>query len=157
MSNDLKRRRILAVVSLLIAGGVLAFFAFGGIGENLVYYWSPSELEEAGDKAVGATIRLGGLVADGTIVHEDDGHTLRFDVTDGKATVPVVATSVPPAMFREGIGVLVEGTMTTAGEFETDRLLVKHDNQYRAPTEDEDYDMDQMIKSMKLEAQKGDA
>lgn len=157
MSNDLKRRRILAVVSLLVAGGVLAFFAFGGIGENLVYYWSPSELEEAGDKAVGAVIRLGGLVAEGTIVHEEDGHTLRFAVTDGKATVPVVATSVPPAMFREGIGVLVEGTMTTSGEFETDRLLVKHDNQYRAPSEDEDYDMDQMIKSMQLEAQKGDA
>lgn len=157
MSNDLKRRRILAVVSLLVAASVLAFFAFGGIGENLVYYWSPSELEEAGDNAVGATIRLGGLVADGTIVHENDGRTLRFDVTDGKATVAVVATAVPPAMFREGIGVLVEGTMTTGGEFETERLLVKHDNQYRAPSEDEDYDMDQMIKSMQLEAQKGDA
>jgi len=157
VSDDLKRRRILAVVSLLIAGGVLAFFAFGGIGDNLVYYWSPSELEQAGHKAVGATIRLGGLVKEGTVVHEADGRTLRFEVTDGKATVPVVATTVPPAMFREGIGVLVEGTMTTAGEFETDRLLVKHDNQYRAPSDGEDYDTEEMIKSMQLEVQKGGA
>ena len=157
MSNDLKRRRMLAVVSILIAAGVLAFFAFGGIGENLVYYWSPKELEAAGNKAYGATIRLGGLVADGTIVYEDDGRTLHFDVTDGEATVPVVATAVPPAMFREGIGVLVEGTMKKDGEFQTDRLLVKHDNQYRAPEDMDSYDMEQAIKSMQLEAQKGDA
>ena len=61
---------------------------------------------------------------------------LEFQITDGKQTVPVRATGAPPQMFREGIGVVVEGTVTESGTFETDRLMVKHSNEYKAPDED---------------------
>ncbi len=152
MSKERNRRRILAVAAIMVAAGVLAFLAFGGIGENLVYYWSPSELESSGDKAIGATIRLGGLVEPGSIQHSEDGLTLRFAVTDGEASVPITTKSVPPAMFREGVGVVVEGSVNRAGEFETQRLLVKHDNQYQAPGEGEDLDMAEMMQSMQFEA-----
>jgi len=151
VSNDLKRRRILAVVSVLIAVGVLAFFAFGGIGENLVYYWSPTELHEAGPRAYGASVRLGGLVEPGSIERHGDGLTMRFAVTDGEASVPVVAKTVPPAMFREGIGVVVEGTMVRDGHFQTQRLMVKHDNQYRAPEDFKQEDMKELMKSLQFE------
>ncbi len=151
MSKERNRRRILAVAAIVVAAGVLAFLAFGGIGENLVYYWSPSELESSGDKAIGATIRLGGLVEPGSIQHSEDGLTLRFAVTDGEASVPITTKSVPPAMFREGVGVVVEGSVNRAGEFETQRLLVKHDNQYQAPGEGEDLDMAEMMQSMQFE------
>jgi len=152
MSKERNRRRILAVAAIIVAAGVLAFLAFGGIGENLVYYWSPSELESSGDKAIGATIRLGGLVEPGSIQHSEDGLTLRFAVTDGEASVPITTKSIPPAMFREGVGVVVEGSVNRAGEFETQRLLVKHDNQYQAPGEGEDLDMAGMMQSMQFEA-----
>jgi cytochrome c-type biogenesis protein CcmE len=151
MSSERNRRRILAVVAIMVAAGVLAFLAFGGIGENLVYYWSPTELQASGEKAQGATIRLGGLVEPGSIQHSEDGLTLKFAVTDGEASIPINTTSVPPAMFREGVGVVVEGSVNRAGEFETQRLLVKHDNQYQAPGEDEDLDMAEMMKSMQFE------
>ncbi len=151
MSRERKRRRILAVLTLLIAGGVLAYLAFGGIGENLVYYWSPSELREAGERAVGASIRLGGLVEPGSIERQADGLTMSFAVTDGTQSVPVVARAVPPAMFREGIGVVVEGTMGRDGHFETQRLMVKHDNEYRAPGEGEEKDMKELMKSLQFE------
>jgi cytochrome c-type biogenesis protein CcmE len=154
MNTDRKRRLVFAAFAILITVGVLAYLAFGGIGENLVYYWSPSELEAVGDKAIGASIRLGGLVAPGSVVRDEDGLTLRFDVTDGKGTVPVYANSVPPAMFREGIGVVVEGTMLSSGRFETHRLLVKHDNQYQPPGEGEELDMQEMMKSMQFELEK---
>ncbi len=150
MNDEQKRRRILAVVALLISGGVLAYLAFSGIGENLVYYWSPSELKSAGDNAFGANIRLGGLVAPGSIEHGSDGLTLRFTVTDGNESVPVIASAVPPAMFRDGIGVLLEGTLLTNGKFETHRLMVKHDNQYQAPSEGEMPDMEALMKSMQF-------
>jgi len=152
MSKERNRRRILAVAAIIVAAGVLAFLAFGGIGENLVYYWSPSELESSGDKAIGATIRLGGLVEPGSIQHSEDGLTLRFAVTDGEASVPITTKSIPPAMFSEGVGVVVEGSVNRAGEFETQRLLVKHDNQYQAPGEGEDLDMAGMMQSMQFEA-----
>ena len=151
MSRERTRRMVLAVTAVLISAGVLAFLAFGGIGENLVYYWSPSELREAGDEAIGATIRLGGLVEPGTVDRSADGLTLRFAVTDGGASVPIVTSSVPPAMFREGVGVVVEGTVGKDGSFETNRLLVKHDNQYRAPGEGEELEIEALMESMQFE------
>ena len=151
MSTERSRRLVLAVTAVLISVGVLAFLAFGGIGENLVYYWSPTELRAAGDEAIGATIRLGGLVEPGTIDRSSDGLTLQFAVTDGDSSVPIVTSSVPPAMFREGVGVVVEGTVRKDGSFATNRLLVKHDNQYRAPGEGEDMEMKALMESMQFE------
>ena len=119
--------------ALAVAGVAFAILAFGNIGENLVYYWSPTEMVAAKEKAIGATIRLGGLVEPGSLAPE--GQTLRFRVTDGTTTVPVTTTEVPPQMFREGIGVVVEGTVDGAGQFTSRRMMVKHDNEYRAPEE----------------------
>ena len=122
-----------AIAALAVAAAAFLFIAFGGIGKNLVYYWGPKELRAAGHKAVGATIRLGGQVAPGSVKLGDGVSNLEFDVTDGTATVHVVSRGVPPQLFRDRIGVVVEGTMTNAGTFESQRLMVSHDNQYRAP------------------------
>jgi len=151
MSPETRNRRILSIVAVLVAAGALAFLAMGNIGKNLVYYWSPSELQQAGPEAAGATVRLGGLVVPGSIEHGSDGLDLRFAVTDGKATVPVRASAVPPAMFRGGIGVVVEGRMGTDGAFHTQRLMVKHDNEYRAPDDANPRGMDELVKTLQLE------
>lgn len=150
MSTEIKKRRILAVVAILIAGGALSFLAFSGIGENLVYYWSPTELIDAGDKAIGASVRLGGLVVPGSIQY-GEAMALNFRVTDGDNETAVTATVAPPAMFRENIGVVVEGTMGTDGVFQTNRLMVKHDNEYRAPDEADGRDMKELMKSLQLD------
>ena len=148
MSNEHRNRRVLAIVAIAIAGAALAFLATGGIGENLVYYWSPTELQGAGTKANDALVRLGGLVAPGTIERGNDGLDLRFAVTDGTTTVPVAARTVPPAMFREGIGVVVEGRLGIDGTFQTQRLMIKHDNEYRAPDEGDDRNVNELVKSL---------
>lgn len=149
--SEQRRRRLLVVVALAIAAGVLAFLAFGGIGENLVYYWTPSELLAAGESGREATVRLGGVVVPGSIRHDTAGETLRFAVTDGAATVPVVAQAVPPAMFREGIGVVLEGKLG-GDTFETRRLMVKHDNKYSAPGEGEEPDMERLVRTLESPA-----
>ena len=133
--NELQRRLFL-ILTLLIAGGALSAIAFSNMGESLVYFWEPAELLAAGDKAIGADIRLGGLVKEDTLEWDADAVELRFVATDTTgAEVVVHATEAPPQMLREGIGVVVEGTYTEAGVFETDRLMVKHSNEYRAPEE----------------------
>jgi len=137
VSGERNRRRVTTAVSIAIAGAVMLFLAFGRIGDDLVYYWSPSEIQEAGVRAVGPTIRLGGLVVPGSIERGGDGTSLTFRVSDGEETVTVFARAVPPAMFREGIGVIVEGTLREDGIFETRRLMVKHSNEYKAPDESE--------------------
>jgi len=132
--NDGRKRVALALAACAVAGTLLVVVV-GGIGNNLVYYWGPSEVLAAGPKAQGASIRLGGLVEKGSIV-KGEGSNLRFMVTDGKKSVPVRCTSVPPQMFREGIGVVVEGTVAGDNVFEAHRLMVSHGNEYRAPTDE---------------------
>lgn len=143
-STMIMRRRLLAVMVLLAAGGVFAYVALSGVDKNLVYYWNSSELLAAKDQAQGAPVRLGGLVVDGSVKRGDDGLDLHFLVTDGKTTVPVHAHTLPPAMFRAGIGVLLEGEMGKDGVFESSRLMVKHDNEYRAP----DYEDGRSVKEL---------
>ena len=152
-ASTLKRsiRRLL----LIAAGGAVAialsYLSFSDVGENLVYYWTPTELHEAGTDAVGASIRLGGLVKQDSVQRSDGGLTLEFSVTDGTSQVDVRTTAVPPAMFREGIGVVLEGTMTEDGRFATSRLMVKHDNEYQAPDVEEQRSMDELIESMQFD------
>jgi cytochrome c-type biogenesis protein CcmE len=127
------QRTLFLVAALSISGSALAVIATGNMGKNLVYYWSPSEMQAAGGKALGATIRLGGKVKEHSVEWQPEQNELHFVVTDDTSEVPVHARKAPPQMFREGIGVLVEGTMTQSGVFETDTLMVRHNNEYKAP------------------------
>jgi cytochrome c-type biogenesis protein CcmE len=137
------------VVAILVAAAGFAFIAAGRIGNNLVYYWSPSDLLRAGDRAYGASIRLGGLVQQGSLVKSPGGTDVEFAVTDLKNTVRVKTHGVPPQMFREGIGVVVEGTMTRQGFFEGSRLMVSHNNEYRAPKNHDATNAEELIRSTK--------
>jgi cytochrome c-type biogenesis protein CcmE len=139
------------VGSLAIAAAALGFLAFSNVGDNLVYYWSPSELVAAGGDARSASVRLAGLVVADSIRTGEDGLTLDFAVTDGKTEVPVRARTVPPAMFREGIGVVLEGTLGEDGRFQTDRLMVKHDNEYRAPGTPDERSVEELVRTLKFE------
>lgn len=146
----MKRPRLFAIAALAVAGTAILALTMGGIGKNLVYYWGPSELRAAGDKAYGASIRLGGLVADGSVVRGQGPSALSFDVVDRKGgRVHVQCTGVPPQMFRERIGVVIEGTMTRAGYFQGHRLLVSHGNDYRAPGDEEQEAIEKLMKSTK--------
>ncbi len=122
-------KKIPIAVALGLAAVGLIYLLMGQVGENLVYYWTSSELLEAGDKALGANVRLGGMVEADSIEFDKSSLSLSFRVTDGSTSVPVHGTGMPPQMFREGIGVVVQGTLTEAGEGNSDRLLVKDDNQ----------------------------
>jgi cytochrome c-type biogenesis protein CcmE len=127
-------RRWYLAAAVAVAALGLGILAVGGIGQNLVYYWGPTEVKAAGDKAYGATIRLGGLVALGSLRRTEGVSGLEFDVIDRHGQcLHVKGTAMPPQMFREKIGVVVEGTMTRAGHFESRRLMVSHDNEYRVP------------------------
>lgn len=145
----------------LIALGVALVAAVGlklvvdQIGENLVYYWGPHEVLQNGEKAYGVTIRLGGMVQAGSIRFDEGTSDLRFTVGDGKAVLPVHSKGVPPQMFRERIGVVVEGKMGRDGVFQGHRLMVSHGNEYRAPKDGEALDIEGMIRSAKQSAEGG--
>ncbi len=119
---------------LIAAGGLLAVligFLVFNLGDNLVYYRVPSEIVDDPAAHQEGRFRLGGQVVAGTIV--TDGDRTRFEITDGAAVVMVSHTGVPQQLFREGIGVVVEGTWDGT-TFTSDNMIIKHDEQYR--TED---------------------
>src|SRR3954462_5606517 len=129
-ATELNRRttRRFMIGALIVAGVAFIAIAMGGINKNLVYYWTPTDLYANGDKAYGATIRLGGMVAPGSIHRPPGTSGVEFDVKDATRIVHVTSNGVPPQMFHENIGVVVEGTLTHNGNFQSNRLMVSHNN-----------------------------
>jgi cytochrome c-type biogenesis protein CcmE len=140
-----KKTRLFMIGAFAVAGIAFALIAASGINDNLVYYWTPSDLHTAGQKAYGATIRLGGMVTRGSI-KKLGGSVVEFDVHDATKTVHVRTTTVPPQMFRENIGVVVEGTMVRDGHFQSNRLMVSHSNEYKAPEKGHSLDQKELRK-----------
>ncbi|WP_169808631.1 cytochrome c maturation protein CcmE [Microtetraspora niveoalba] len=122
-------RSRLPLLLVAAAGVVLACLAVSGLGDGLVYYRTPSEI--AGSPAdTGPRTRVGGLVVPGSV--HDEGGVLRFRLSDGAAVLRVAYRGERPAIFREGQGAVVEGVAGADGLFHSDRLMVKHSNEYRA-------------------------
>lgn len=135
------KNQLAALAALTVAGGFVAYMAFGDIGENLVYFWDVEQLLEKGDDALGATVRLGGVVQPGTMKWDAEAIDLRFKISmtpdaNDPVHVSVQAKDAPPQMFREGIGVVVEGSYD-GKFFHADRVIVKHSNEYQPPAEGE--------------------
>ncbi len=133
MTRRSQGRRIAIAVGLVAILGTFGFLLWGGIGENLVYFLTPQELLAKGDRVYDAPVRLGGQVVPGSVSWNADALDLRFQLTDGNQKVEVHSRGAPPQMFRDGIGVVVEGKYRRSGVFESTSLMVKHSNEYRAP------------------------
>jgi cytochrome c-type biogenesis protein CcmE len=127
----MKRAWILGGVAIIVA--VFAWLLFGGLEKNVVFFLTPQELLAKGNEGVGVPVRLGGLVKPGSVKWDAQALDLRFTVTDGAREMQVHSTGAPPQMFRDGMGVVVEGRTGANGVFEATNLMVKHSNEYRAP------------------------
>jgi cytochrome c-type biogenesis protein CcmE len=117
---------------------VFAWLLFGGLEKNVVFFLTPQELLAKGPDGIGVPVRLGGQVKPGSVKWDATSVDLRFTVTDGKREIEVHSTGAPPQMFRDGMGVVVEGRVGAGGVFEASSLMVKHSNEYRAPKPGED-------------------
>jgi cytochrome c-type biogenesis protein CcmE len=122
-----KRRRLVLLLAALAGLGVATALVLTAFEDNLVFFYSPSDLKT---KAVAPDrrVRLGGLVEAGSVARE--GTTVRFRVTDGANTVAVVYTGILPDLFREGQGVVTEGALGADGAFRAASVLAKHDETY---------------------------
>jgi cytochrome c-type biogenesis protein CcmE len=127
------KKKVGFALALLVVLSSFGYLVYGGIGENLVYFVTPGELLAKGTQAYDKPIRLGGQVMPGTMQWDPDALDLRFTLQDEDGQVRVHSTKAPPAMFREGQGVIVEGRLNRNGIFESSSVMVKHSNEYRPP------------------------
>jgi cytochrome c-type biogenesis protein CcmE len=126
-----KNQRLILVSAALVAVVLAVLLAMWGLRSQAAFFYTPADIA-AGRAADGKAARLGGMVQKGSTEHEADGVTIRFVVTDGNATTPVVFRGIPPDLFREGSGVVAEGRLQN-GVFVADTILAKHDERYMPP------------------------
>lgn len=124
------RRRRFVLIALVLVGVVTATaLALRAFNENLLFFFSPSEVV-AGDAPLERAFRMGGLVREGSIEREAGSMTVRFVVTDEAHDVPVTYTGVLPDLFLENQGVVVRGRLDGGGGFVADEVLARHDENY---------------------------
>jgi cytochrome c-type biogenesis protein CcmE len=123
-----KQKRLSVIGGALLFLGAATALTFVALGQKASYFYMPADLKTASVEP-GQRIRLGGLVEKGSIVH-GKGAEITFGVTDDKDTVKVTYTGILPDLFREGQGVVTEGSFRSDGEFVADSVLAKHDERY---------------------------
>lgn len=134
MSSANGRRKAALAVGVVIILAAFGFLLYGGIDKNVVFFLTPNELLARGTEAYDVPVRLGGLVQPGSVKWDADKLDLRFVVMDsGGQSINVHSSGAPPQMFRDGMGVVVEGRYHRSGVFESTNLMVKHSNEYRKP------------------------
>ncbi len=125
-----KHKRLTFVVVALCLLGVAAGLVLSALEENIVFFYSPTDIAEK-IVAEGRRIRLGGLVEEGS-VKMAGGAVVNFRVTDLTTVIPVTYKGLLPDLFSEGQGVVAEGTLQ-GGVFRADEVLAKHDETYMPP------------------------
>ena len=129
--NAKKRRRLYFAAALVAAGAVLAVAIVYELGNNVLYFYSPSDIAIKHVEP-GIAFRIGGLVEKASVRH-GAGADVHFVVTDGARAVPVDFDGVLPALFREGQGVVATGALDGSGTFNATEVLAKHDEKYMPP------------------------
>ena len=121
----------------MIVGGVAALAVCAGLvltafRENLVFFFTPSQVA-ANEAPQGRLFRIGGLVEAGSVKRQPDGVSVRFVVTDTAKSIPVIYKGALPDLFREGKGVVTQGRLAPDGVFQATEVLAKHDENYMPP------------------------
>lgn len=127
------RRNRLGLILLMIAGlGVASWFGLRAFNENLMFFFSPTDIVE-GKAPRDHLFRIGGMVVNGSVKRPGDGLTVSFVLTDMAEKVTVEYTGILPDLFREGQGIVANGKLNENGVFVAQEVLAKHDENYMPP------------------------
>ena len=127
-----RQRRFGFIAAGLVVLGVAIALVLNAFRSNLVFFFSPSQVL-AHEAPQGRAFRIGGMVVDHSLKRDPGSLTVRFAVTDTVQTVPVVYTGLLPDLFKEGKGVVAQGTLGADGAFHATEVLAKHDENYMLP------------------------
>lgn len=140
------RQTRMLFAAVVVAGVALAaVLAFNAIGENMLYFFSPTQIQ-SGEAPKGRKLRVGGLVVPKSVKRESNGVTVKFELTDQQHSIKVQYTGILPDLFREGQGVVALGSIDSQGVFQAEEVLAKHDEKYMPP---------EVAEALKIAAQGG--
>ncbi len=125
-----KQRRGILIAGVLCTLGVSSALVLIAMRDQVVFFYSPSEILERVQEIGETRIRLGGMVESGSVKRGESAMSIRFSVTDTYKQLPVIYSGILPDLFREGQGVVAEGKLRADGIFKADVILAKHDESY---------------------------
>ena len=125
------KSRIALLSILLLTASIIIFFILKSLEENVVYFFSPTEIFDKSNISFDKKIRIGGLVKENSIYK--DNNSIKFVVTDLKNEIIVSYKGLVPNLFAEGKGVVAEGKLKDKKYFIAERILAKHDENYMPP------------------------
>ena len=127
-----RHKRLALIVGGLAVLGIASALVLSAFQENLVFFYSPSQVANH-EVPQGKAFRIGGLVQQGSVKRLPDGVTVTFIVTDTAKDVPVAYKGILPDLFKEGKGVVAQGKLGPDGMFTAHEVLAKHDENYMPP------------------------
>ena len=125
------KKRAIVLTLLLLLSVVTIFLIFKSLEENIVYFFTPSEIYNKQNISFNKTIRVGGLVKMDSIIKEQN--SVKFIITDFKKEIIVSYSGLIPNLFSEGKGVIAEGELKDKKYFIAEKILAKHDENYMPP------------------------
>ena len=131
MLNIKTKNRLSIFIAISVLSIVVIVFIFKALEDNVLYFYSPSEIDENNDIVFNSNIRVGGMVKNGSV--KTNENEIKFIVTDYKNEIIVSYRGTVPALFSEGKGVVVEGKLKDKKFFLAKRILAKHDENYMPP------------------------
>lgn len=127
------RRKRLGIILFIAAGLSIAIgLTLFALSQNIDLFYTPTQVAQ-GEVSPGDRVRIGGMVKEGSVYSAQDSLQVRFATTDYAYDVDVHYEGILPDLFREGQGVVVEGSIDSAGVFQASRVLAKHDENYMSP------------------------
>lgn len=123
-----KNRRFLIGGVIILAA--LSYIVYGGMQQAIVYFVTPSELKAKEPAPHDKFMRMGGMVVKGSLQKDVKNLTYHFELTDGTTSIPVYFRGVPPDLFTEGKGAVVEGRVAPDGVFQASTIMAKHAEEY---------------------------
>lgn len=130
--HPVRKRRLIMVSTLIVGVAIAMTLILLALGKNLNAFYSPSEVA-AGEAPLDTTFRVGGLVKTGTVSRDEESLKVNFILTDNSEETQVSFSGILPDLFREGQGILAEGSLNVDGIFVADTVLAKHDENYMPP------------------------
>ncbi len=130
--KPIRKQRLFLIIAMVIAVMGSVAFALKAFNENLMYFYSVTQVAN-GESPKNQAFRLGGMVVDGSVKRPGEGLTVYFDLTDYESVVTVNYTGILPDLFREGQGIISTGRLNADGMFVADEVLAKHDENYMPP------------------------
>lgn len=127
-----RKQRLILIGLMVLGAGLATAFALKSFNENLMYFFSTTDVIE-GKAPKDALFRLGGMVVKGSVQRPNDGMTVSFKLTDFSKEVTVEYTGILPDLFREGQGIVANGRLNAEGVFVAEEVLAKHDENYMPP------------------------